>query len=85
MYYNLIKTPDGYRMVKFDDLWNVDSVYNISYRRGHFFCDCMAGNKPDCRHRQMVPIFCKHRAVNSGKFYCFDTGEWHEAMEIANG
>lgn len=82
MYYNLIKTPDGYRMVKFDDLWNVDSVYNISYRRGHFFCDCMAGNKPDCRHRQMVPIFCTHKAVNSGKFYCYDTKEWLPAIEM---
>jgi hypothetical protein len=84
MYYNMIKTPDGYRMVKFDDWWFVNQVYNITYRRGRFYCDCPQGGRaPTCRHRDMVPIFCQHKAVNSGKFYCYDTGEWFPAIEIA--
>ena len=84
MYYNCISTPDGYRMAKFDDWWFVDQVYNITYRRGRFYCDCPQGSKaPTCRHRVMVHIFCRHRAVNSGKFYCFETQEWFPSMGVA--
>jgi hypothetical protein len=82
MYYNLISTPDGYRMAKFDDLMNVEAVYNILYKRGRFYCDCPQGMKaPTCRHRDMVPIFCRHKAVNSGKFYCFEDDTWYPRVE----
>jgi len=80
--YNLKSTPDGYRMVKFDDYLNVESVYNILYRRGRFYCDCPQGGKsPSCRHRDMVPVFTSHRAVDTGKFYCFETAEWLPKVE----
>jgi hypothetical protein len=82
MYYNLKSTPDGYRMAKFDEFMNVDAVYNITYRRGRFYCDCPQGGKaPTCRHRDMVRTFCSHRAVDTGKFYCYDEDQWYPAVE----
>jgi hypothetical protein len=80
MYYNLRRMPDGYRMVKFDDLYNVEAVYNIRFYRGRFYCDCPASNRPDCKHRQMIPIFSTHRATDTGRFFCYDTGEWISAL-----
>jgi hypothetical protein len=75
--YNLKKTPDGYRMVKFDQNLNIESVYEIQYRRGRFYCDCPAGGKSStCRHREMIQEFTRHRAVNSGKFFDFENRTW---------
>ena len=80
--YNLKKTPDGYRMVKFDEWLNVEAVYEIQYRRGRFYCDCPQGQKaPTCKHRDMIPVFCSKKAVDKGKFYCADTGEWDGSIE----
>jgi len=80
--YNLKSTPDGYRMVKFDQYLNVEKIYNILYRRGRFYCDCPQGVKgPACRHRDMVPVFTSHKAVNTGKFYCYETEEWLPKVE----
>jgi len=76
--YNCISTPDGYRMCKFDNLLNVERVYFINYRRGKFYCPCEQGRKnPNCRHREMIPVFCSARAVNTGKFYCYEDESWH--------
>jgi hypothetical protein len=75
--YNLKSTPDGYRMVKFDSYLNVEAVYEILYRRGRFYCDCPQGAKSStCKHRDMISMFTGHKAVNSGKFYCQETGAW---------
>ncbi|HEY1249105.1 MAG TPA: hypothetical protein VGE97_08970 [Nitrososphaera sp.] len=75
--YNCISTPDGYRIVKFNDLMWVESVYYITYKRGRFYCPCEQGRKnPNCRHRDMIPIFNTHKAVNSGKFYCYEEDKW---------
>lgn len=81
MYYNLRRMPDGYRMVKFDFLFNVEAVYYIRFSRGRFYCDCPAYKNVSCKHRDMVPIFLDHKAVDSGKFLCYDTGEWHPMVE----
>jgi len=77
MWYNLKNTPDGYRMAKFDFLFNVDAVYEIQHRRGRLYCDCEQGRKsPTCRHRTMVSIFCSRGVVDHYAFYNYDTGEW---------
>ena len=80
-WYNMRLTPDGYRVVKFDNLFWVEQIYNIAYRRGRFYCDCPQGMKAHtCRHRDMVPIFNQHKAVDSGKFYDYDNQEWHPSF-----
>jgi hypothetical protein len=81
MYYNLKRLPDGWRMVKFDNLFNVEAVYKIRFSRGKFYCDCPATGRPSCRHRDMVPTFIDAKAVDTGRFLCYDTGEWHPPVE----
>jgi hypothetical protein len=75
--YNMRRTPDGYRMVKWDQHLNIEAVYNILYRRGRHYCDCPQGGKgPTCRHRDMIPLFNSRKAIDKGIFYCYETGEW---------
>lgn len=81
MYYNLRRMPDGYRMAKFDKLFALDAVYNIKFSRGRFSCDCPASNKPNCKHREMIPTFVTSRKVDTGYFLCYDTGDWHPPVE----
>jgi hypothetical protein len=80
--YNLKRTPGGYRMVKFDFLLNVQEVYNIRYSRGRLHCECFAANKPTCRHRDMIPLFVTKRAVDSLKFYCYETQQWWQPIKM---
>jgi hypothetical protein len=69
-------------MVKFDQYLNVEAVYEIQYRRGRFYCDCPQGSKSHtCKHREMVPMFANHKAVNSGRFYCQETGDWEPRVQ----
>ena len=81
-YYNLRKTSSGHRMVKFDDLLNVEAIYNIAFVHGHHNCECFAANRASCRHRDMIPAFYAHKAVDNGKFYCYETGEWLPAIKM---
>lgn len=81
MYYNLRRTDDGYRMVKFDSLFNVEAIYNLRAFRGKFLCDCPAYKYEMCKHREMIPVFIASNKVNTGEFLCFDTGEWHPPVE----
>jgi len=77
MFYNLKNTPDGYRMVKFDRYLNIEAIYQITYRRGRHYCDCPQGQKSStCKHRDMIPVFAQHKAIDSGKFYCAETKTW---------
>ena len=81
MFYNLKRMPNGYRMVKFDNLFNVEAVYNVRFSRGHFYCDCPASKHTSCKHREMVHVFLDHKRVDSGWFLRYDTGEWHRPVE----
>ena len=50
--------------------------YNVSRGRGIFICDCYAGNKEKCRHREMVEIFTDAEAIGSAKLYDYDRSKW---------
>ena len=51
--YNAKSTPDGVRITKFTDDLDVESSYTVSRST----CDCPAGHRDTCRHRQMFPSF----------------------------
>lgn len=52
--YSLRTALDDYRITKFDADLNVESSYIISASPPHE-CECPAGVRPTCRHRQMLP------------------------------
>lgn len=63
--YNLRHDGEQYRVTKF-----VDGEVEASYLTTHTECDCPAGFRPTCRHRQMLPdllsIADTHWFLNNG-------------------
>ena len=66
--YNCHTDGDQYRITKFDALGNVESTYLCTETE----CECPAGFRQTCRHRQMLPKFLAREAVNS--FWFLDWG-----------
>jgi hypothetical protein len=66
--YNL-KSADGqWRITKFTNDLDVESSYILSETE----CECPAGSRPTCRHRQMLPIMLANSLEDSGGFYDFE-------------
>lgn len=63
---------ERYRITKFDGDMNVESSYSCTKTT----CECPAGVRPSCRHRDMLPKFIARAAVNSFWMYDFDRGGW---------
>lgn len=69
--YNCKHSGDQYRITKFDD-----GEPTSSYLTTLTECDCPAGVRPNCRHREMLPYFIAREAVNSTWWYDYDRGGW---------
>ena len=65
--YNLHTDGDQYRITKF-----VDGNPEASYLLSHSECQCPAGHRATCRHRQMLPQMLAHDLLNSFWFWHFD-------------
>lgn len=70
--YNCRYAGDEYRITKFDNHMNVES----SYLTDGSECDCPAGVRPSCRHRQMLPKFIQREHIGDEWFLDFDRGGW---------
>lgn len=57
----------AYRITKF-----VDGEVESSYLTTPATCDCPAGVRPSCRHRQMLPAMITEKIINTHFFYDFD-------------
>lgn len=65
--YNLHTDGDQYRITKFDD-GNPVSSYLLTERE----CECPAGHRPTCRHRQMLPQMLNNGICNTPWFMDWD-------------
>jgi len=70
--YSCRHAGDQYRISKFDEHMEVLSSYLCTTNE----CDCPAGVRPMCRHREMLPLFIRRNAVGSGWMLDFDRGGW---------
>jgi hypothetical protein len=70
--YNCKHSGDQYQITKFDEHMNVESSYTCTERE----CDCPAGQRPRCRHREMLPKFISRGAIGTGWFFDYDRGGW---------
>jgi hypothetical protein len=70
--YNCRHSGDQYRISKFDHHFDLESSYLCTESE----CECPAGHRPTCRHRQMLPKFIARGAVNTEWFFDFDRGGW---------
>lgn len=71
--YNAKKVDDALRITKFDEDLDVESSY-ITTRDT---CECPAGRRDTCRHRQMYPEFESSKRINSGWLLDWDNREWY--------
>lgn len=76
--YNCRHDGDQYRISKFDTDWNVEASYLCDL----VACECPAGHRPSCRHRQMLPKFIQRNYVGTAFFFDFDRGGWVQGASI---
>lgn len=70
--YNCKHAGDQYRITKFNSEGDPESSYLTTFEE----CDCPAGKRPMCRHREMLPKFIQRGAVDTGWFFDYDRGGW---------
>jgi hypothetical protein len=75
--YNCKHDGDQYRITKFDEHQNVESSYLCTTEE----CECPAGHRRQCRHREMLPLFIRRGAINSGWQLDYDRGGWVQMYE----
>lgn len=79
--YNLRISGPDWIVTKFDDDLNVESSYKIL--SGGAVCECPAGHRPTCRHRQMLGQLMER--VDTAWFLDFDTRQWVDPTGQAAG
>ena len=67
--YSLRTDGDQYRITKF-----VDGDVESSYLCTESECECPAGHRHTCRHRQMLPQMLAHKLTNTHWFFAYDAG-----------
>lgn len=70
--YNCRHDGDQYRVTKFDSDFNVEASYLCTLSA----CECPAGHRPTCRHRQMLPKFIQRNHIGDEWFWDHDRGGW---------
>lgn len=85
--YNMRHSGDQYRITKFDTHYEAESSYLCTESE----CNCPAGVRPSCRHRQMLPKFLARDMIGKNFFFDFDRGgwvqgpaEWEEQVEAGS-
>lgn len=72
--YNCKSNGDEWRITKFTE--NLELVEGSSYLCTLSECQCPAGVRPTCRHREMLPKFFHREFVDTGYFFDYDRGGW---------
>ena len=74
--YNLKSSDGHWRITKFTNDLEVESSYITSLQE----CECPAGSRPTCRHRQMLPKMLSIGAEDSPMFYDFERDQFLEPI-----
>lgn len=77
--YNAKQMPTGVLITKFTDELDVEETAGrpASYIVSGDGCDCPAGHRDTCRHRQMLPKFIVTNRIDTPWFYEQDNGGWY--------
>lgn len=82
--YNCKHSGDQYRISKFDSDFNLETSYLCDLTA----CECPAGHRPSCRHRDMLPKFIARDHIGDNWFFDHDRGGWvqgwKEEPEVAS-
>ncbi len=80
--YTIRRIPSGFRVIKFDDLFNVVTEYELIQRSWGLQCACFAANKETCRHREMAALFIRLNRVDKGWFYNYGARLWVKPIRL---
>lgn len=70
-------TEGSFVITKYDHIgFEVLSNYHMS---DAITCECPAGHRHTCRHRQMLPAMLD--GIDTERFYRFDDGKWFEFID----
>jgi hypothetical protein len=75
--YNCRHSGDQYRITKFDADMNPQGSYLVDDEA----CECPAGVRPTCRHREMLPKFLQRGHVGDEWMFDYDRGGWVQMGE----
>lgn len=75
--YNCKHDGDQFRITKFNEHFEVESSYLCTESE----CECPAGHRRMCRHREMVPRFNQREHVGDNWFFDYDRGGWVHGPE----
>lgn len=78
--YSCRHSGDQYRITKFNEHFELEG--NSTYLCTTSECDCPAGVRPTCRHREMLPKFLNRNHVGDGWFFDYDRGGWVQGPEL---
>lgn len=76
--YNCRHDGDQYRITKFDSDWNVEASYLCDLHS----CECPAGHRSRCRHREMLPKFIQRGHIGDEWFWDHDRGGWVQGASV---
>ena len=79
--YNCKSTKTGWRIIKWDDSFNIESIYELSGGHGRIRCLCPQSTKETCRHRVMLDAFLKYKTIDKNLFLDYDNNKWHRPVE----
>lgn len=72
-----------YRVVKFDGLFNVESVYQVlGSNGGTVSCPCFQGKFGRCRHRPLVILFEETNRINKRWFFDWELKVWYMPINL---
>lgn len=75
--YSCRTSGPSFRITKFTSDFEVESSYLCT----HSTCECPAGHRKTCRHREMLPKFIHRSHVDDGWFFDYDRGGWVQGPE----
>lgn len=78
--YNCKHSGDQFRITKFTT--DLDPIPDSSYLTTLTECDCPAGHRDTCRHRQMLSRFINHGATSGQAFHNFEKNTWLQAAGV---
>jgi hypothetical protein len=72
--YNCRHSGDEYRITKFDE--DINPIEGSSYLCTVTECTCPAGERPMCRHREMLIRFIEKKHIGDEWMFDYDRGGW---------
>lgn len=66
----------SYRITKLDADYSIEASYLVSKHE----CNCPAGIRPTCRHRQMLPFFLAKAHIDNGWMLDWHTRQWRKPL-----